>query len=167
MVIVRYSKWALLSCVTPVALLLLIGSMLNALGADSLAYLFWVLTLPIILFGLARLLDRRPLMTIMPEGIALHVADEVFLTYDQIEYWIEDRHVSHRRWATFSIQFKPRFPLSIEIWARLNNITTNTLLDGDICFDDSLLDCDASDIAAACERFAASELERNAPLRKF
>jgi hypothetical protein len=109
--------------------------------------------LPFLMIAFARTLDRRPLMTITPDGLILHVADEVFLKHDEMDFWVEERRANHQRWSTFSIQGKPRVHLDIGFWARVNQIKANTLLDGDLCLDETRLDCSANDIAVACARF--------------
>ena len=155
-VVVRYSRWSLLHFVFPGVLLLTLCSTLISTNASGLVYVIAIFTLPFLLIAFARTLDRRPLMTIMPDGITLHVADQVFLKHDELDFWVEDRRAQRQRWSTFSIQGKPRLQLDIGFWARVNQIKANTLLDGDLCLDESLLDCSAKDIAAACARFAPS-----------
>jgi len=156
LVIVRYSKWSLLPFVFPGALLWMLGITLIATGAGVLVYVAAIFILPFLMIAFARTLDRRPLMTITPDGITLHVAGEIFLKHDEMDFWVEERRAHHQRWATFSIQGKPRSHLDIGFWARVNQIKANTLLDGDLCFDETRLDCSANDIATACSRFGHS-----------
>ena len=142
--------------VFPGVLFWMLGSTLIATGAGVLVYVAAILMLPFLMIALVRTLDRRPLMTITPDGITLHVADEVFLKHGEMDFWVEERRANHRRWSTFSIQGKPRARLDVGFWARVNGIKANTLLDGDLCLDETFLDCGANDIAAACTRFGHS-----------
>lgn len=106
------------------------------------------------LFYLLASFDRRPLMIVAPEGVYLPVVGNVFLRYDEIEVWAERvrlRGEGEGRYDVFALQGRPRVYLELGWWAWLRTVRANTLLDGDLCFDERFIDINAKKLAAAIQ----------------
>jgi len=118
------------------------------------AFVFLVILGLAIAYGLFYLLatfDRRPLMIVAPEGIYLPVAGDAFFRYDEIEVWAERvrlRREGEGRYDVFSLQGRPRVYLELGWWGWLREVRANTLLDGDLCFDERYIDINAGKLAA-------------------
>jgi hypothetical protein len=86
-------------------------------------------------------LDRRPMFVIGESGICLPCLDDEIIAFDDLDSFWFTLHVDRsanpggsRRWS-LSLQCRPRRDIPRPLWARLRDIRTNTLLEGDVRFD--------------------------------
>jgi hypothetical protein len=96
-------------------------------------------------------IDRRPMLVIGEWGICLPWLDDEIIAFGDLDSFWFTLHVDRSanpggsRWRSLSLQCRPRRDIPRPLWARLRDIRTNTLLDGDVRFD--------------CRYFSASEIE--------
>jgi len=138
---------------------------INLIVFPLLAWLWWIGALNLlwpltVILAVAALysvataalaIDRRPMLVIGESGMRLPWLDDKIIDFDDLDSFWFTLHVdrgadpSGRRWWSLSLQCRPRRDIPRPLWARLRDIRTNTLLEGDVRFD--------------CRHFSASEIE--------
>jgi len=100
------------------------------------------------LFRLLAMIDRRPLLVVEPQGVRLPCAGGAFFAAADIDaVWVEEVGTRRNRSRFLCIQFRPRSHIDLSLWAWLRGVRANTLLQGDICFDEALVDAGAGGVA--------------------
>jgi len=150
---VRFSGWMLGLSNLPGAILIYFGTLFDPPGVGLLLFILGGLAVGWGVFWILASLDRRPLMVVAPDGIHLPIAD-AFFRYDEIEVWASRpivRGEDDGRHHVFALQGRPRVYLDLDWWARLRSVRANTLLTGDLCFDERFITVSAKDLAGAIQ----------------